>query len=78
MDAIRIENLRSLGDTGLVQLRPITLLVGQNSSGKSTFLRSFPLLRQSVDANVSGPILWWGDLVLQRKVRCQRSQLSQF
>jgi len=48
MDAIRIENLRSLTDTGFVELKPLILLVGQNSSGKSSFLRFFPLLRQSI------------------------------
>ena len=46
---IRIENLRSLKDTGFVELRPLTLLLGANSSGKSTFLRSFPLFTQSVN-----------------------------
>lgn len=63
MDAIRIKNLRSLADTGLVELRPITLLLGRNSSGKSTFLRSFPLLRQSVESHITGPILWYGNYV---------------
>lgn len=38
-------------------------MVGANSSGKSTFLRSFPLLRQSVDSRTTGPILWNGDYV---------------
>ena len=63
MDAIRIENLRSLTDTGFVELKPLTLLVGQNSSGKSSFLRFFPLLRQSVEARTSAPISWYGRLV---------------
>lgn len=63
MDAIRIENLRSLTDTGFVELKPLTLLVGQNSSGKSSFLRFFPLLRQSVEARAEGPISWYGRLV---------------
>ncbi|WP_437300523.1 AAA family ATPase [Sorangium sp. So ce426] len=40
-------------------IKPITLLVGRNSSGKSTFLRAFPLLRQSVEAERSSPILWY-------------------
>ncbi|ALS99310.1 AAA family ATPase [Lacimicrobium alkaliphilum] len=60
MDEIRIEGLRSLRDTGLVSLKPITILVGNNSSGKSTFLRAFPLLRQSVEKKTRGPILWNG------------------
>jgi hypothetical protein len=63
MDAIRIENLRSLADTGFVELKPITLLVGENNSGKSTFLRAIPLLRQSVESRITGPILWYGEFV---------------
>lgn len=53
-----VKNLRCLTDTGIVALKPITLLVGKNSSGKSTFLRAFPLLRQSVENPRSSPILW--------------------
>jgi predicted ATPase len=33
--------------------------VGRNSSGKSTFLRAFPLLRQSVETATESPILWY-------------------
>jgi len=43
MKAIGIENLRCLSNTGLIELKPITVLVGQNSSGKSTFLIPLPL-----------------------------------
>jgi AAA15 family ATPase/GTPase len=60
---IGFRNLRSLKDTGLIDIKPITFLLGQNSSGKSTFLRSFPLLRQSVETKTKGPILWYGGLV---------------
>ena len=56
--AVRIEGLRSLTDTGFINIKPLTILVGENSSGKSTFLRFFPLLKQSFEANTSGPILW--------------------
>lgn len=58
-----IENLRSLNCTPHIELRPITILVGRNSAGKSTFLRSFALLRQSLEAKSSAPILWYGDYV---------------
>jgi hypothetical protein len=47
----------------VVSLRPITILLGQNSSGKSTFLRAFPLLRQTVEARTRSPLLWFGRLV---------------
>lgn len=59
---IGIENVRSLENTGMIQLAPITLLVGENSSGKSTFLRTFPLIKQSISKRTDGPILWAGDI----------------
>src|SRR5262249_49786416 len=59
LEAFGVKNLRCLTDTGLVPIRPITVLVGRNSSGKSTFLRAFPLLRQSVETERKSPILWY-------------------
>ena len=61
LKSIQIKNVRSLKDTGAVSLPRITVLVGQNSSGKSTFLRIFPLLKQSISKRTNGPILWAGD-----------------
>ena len=58
-----VENLRSISSMRPVELRPITILVGRNSAGKSTFLRSLPLLRQSLTVRTSGPVLWYGDFV---------------
>lgn len=59
--AVRIKNLRSLADTGYIEIKPITLFLGANSSGKSTFLRSFPLFTQSVNKALRGPISWFDD-----------------
>ena len=56
---ICIKNLRSIKDSGTISLRPIMILLGANSSGKSTFLRSFPLFTQSVDKKLRGPIAWF-------------------
>lgn len=56
---IRIRNLRSIQDSGEIELRKIMILLGANSSGKSTFLRSFPLFTQSVDKKLRGPIAWF-------------------
>lgn len=61
MKSIRIKNPRNLRDTGYVEIAPITILVGRNNSGKSTFLRSFPLLKQSIIRNSDGPLLWFED-----------------
>lgn len=45
---IRVRNFKSLRDTGNLEIRPITLLVGPNSSGKSSFIQSILALRQTV------------------------------
>ena len=58
MDSIRIKNLHCLADTGAIPLKPINILVGAISSGKSSFLRVFPLLKQGLNTNKRGPILW--------------------
>ena len=39
MKSIGIKNLRSLKNVEQIEIKPITILVGRNSSGKSTFLR---------------------------------------
>lgn len=57
--SIRIKNLRSLKDTNDVQIKPLTVLVGKNSSGKSSFLRFFPLLRQTLETKINEPVLWY-------------------
>ena len=63
MVALRIQNVRCLKDTGYLDLKPLTLLVGRNSAGKSSFLRFLPLLKQSMDRRTRGAIRWYGDLV---------------
>jgi predicted ATPase len=63
MDSIRLVNLRSMVDSGPVRIAPITLLVGQNSSGKSTFARFLPLLRQTSEVLAREPLLWFGRFV---------------
>lgn len=57
--SIRLRNFRSLRDTGVVELRPIVLLTGANSSGKSSLLRFFPLVRQTVEKPSNSPLLWY-------------------
>jgi predicted ATPase len=63
MQSIRIKGLKSLVDTGYIEIKPLTVLLGENSSGKSTFLRTFPLFRQSLSSITRGPILWFGSFV---------------
>jgi len=58
-----IENFRRFKRTELIPLRRLNILVGRNSSGKSSYLRSLALISQSITTATNGPILWWGDLV---------------
>jgi AAA ATPase domain len=58
-----VRNLRALLDTGIIELKPITILVGKNSAGKSSFARILPLLKQSSERRKQGPLLWFGRLV---------------
>lgn len=60
MKSIRISNLRCLSDTGEIAMKPLMVLVGANSSGKSSFLRVFPLFKQSIEPRKRGPLLWFG------------------
>lgn len=61
MDSIRIKNVRSIIDSGEIELRKINVLLGKNSSGKSSFLRLFPMLKESARNELRGPILWFDD-----------------
>ena len=57
-----VKNLRIV-DSPMVELRPITILVGRNHSGKSSLFRAFPLIQQSIKNQSNGPISWYGDQV---------------
>src|SRR5574341_428281 len=46
--AIRLQNFMGFADTNWIELRPITLLYGWNSTGKSALVRALLLLRQSL------------------------------
>jgi predicted ATPase len=63
MLSVRLQNVRSLLDTSELTLKPLTILVGKNNSGKSTLTRFFPLLKQSLQAPANAPLLWYGELV---------------
>lgn len=43
----QLQNFRSFEDTGSIELAPITVLCGANSSGKSSILKSILLVKQS-------------------------------
>lgn len=61
METLRLKNYRCFDDTGDVRIKPITVLIGANSSGKSSFLKFFPLMKQSVGIRKNGVFLWYSD-----------------
>ena len=63
MNNLRLQNYRCFKDTGDIDIRPITLFIGANSSGKSSVLKFFPLLKQTIGNFVNGLYLWTGPLV---------------
>lgn len=63
MKSISLENFRSFEEIRNFELKPITILLGKNSSGKSNLLRFFPLLKQTMESRTNAPLLWYGDLV---------------
>lgn len=63
LQSIRIKNLRAIKDTTDIEIKPITVLLGRNSSGKSSFIRTFPLLKQTLQQRMLEPILWYGQYV---------------
>lgn len=51
-----VKNYRSFEDETSIELRPLTLLFGYNSQGKSALLRTLPLLAASVRGPASSPL----------------------
>ena len=47
---LQLKNLKAWRDSGSVRLAPVTMLLGSNSSGKSTLLQSLLLLKQTAAA----------------------------
>lgn len=47
---LRLINFKAWRDTGPISLKPVTMLLGTNSSGKSTLIQSLLLLKQTVQS----------------------------
>lgn len=48
---LKLENFKIWRSTGPIRLAPITLLLGTNSSGKSSLIQSLLLIRQTIKSN---------------------------
>lgn len=44
IESIHIQNYKSIRDSGLIEMRPINVLIGPNGVGKSNFIGFFKFL----------------------------------
>lgn len=63
MKSFRIRNIKSFEDSGVVELKPITIFVGKNSCGKSSLLRFPAVIAQTFQSNTDSPIKFYGQMV---------------
>lgn len=61
--ALTVENYRGFIKRTVFELRPLTILLGRNSSGKSSLTRLVPLFQQSLARFSASPVLWSSDSV---------------
>ena len=55
MVGVRFQSFRSFEDTAQVEIRPITFLIGENSSGKTSFLSGLRYLYESFSRRYTNP-----------------------
>ncbi len=63
MKSLKVKGFRTIRDSSKIELKPITAIIGKNSCGKSSFIRFFPLLKQSTEKEISETLLWFGEYV---------------
>src|SRR5207253_2834755 len=54
IEEIEIGNFRAFSKPVTIRLRPITILVGKNSAGKSTLMKFLLMIRQSLESSHAG------------------------
>lgn len=62
LTSLQIKNFKAWRDTGTVELAPLTILFGANSSGKSSLHQFLLMLRQTVESPDRKRVLHTGDL----------------
>lgn len=61
LKSISFENYKAFKEKQTLEIRPITLLIGKNSSGKSAVAKLFTLLENSLSGKIKEPLLFNND-----------------
>lgn len=61
MESIAIKNFRCFVETGDIGFNKVNILLGKNSSGKSSFLNLFPMFKESVKNELRSPLMWFNE-----------------
>ena len=60
---VRWKNFKGFHDTGWVKIKPITIILGSNNSGKTNFLAPFLLMNQTINSRDRlSPLILKGDI----------------
>jgi AAA15 family ATPase/GTPase len=63
LDRVEIENFKGIGEPQAIELKPITLLFGPNSAGKSTILQALHYTREILRGNIDPDVTIAGGLI---------------
>lgn len=63
MKSFSVENIKSFKNKTEIELKPLTILVGRNSCGKSSLLRFPVVLSQTCDDDSQAPLQFYGKLI---------------
>ncbi len=68
---IAVEGFKSISKRQSIEIAPLTILAGANSSGKSSIMQPLLMLKQTLESTFDpGPLMdWWA----QREVHVKRS-----
>ncbi|MGL4865156.1 MAG: DUF3696 domain-containing protein [Cetobacterium sp.] len=63
MDGFRLKGIKSFEDSKEIEIKPITIFVGENSSGKSSLLRFGSVIAQTFNEEVITPLSLFGKMI---------------
>ncbi len=78
LNRLRIRNFKAIHDSGSLRLTPLTVLIGNNGSGKSSLVEALETLQRCVDENIDAALQMWRGIehVRNKTGRLQRKTSS--